>query len=81
MELLNNTEGQRKVVKKVFSRIVSSSATIAAPMTPAELLLALHEMEENVPLPKAVEGRLGLGQPFLRAKEGLVLKKRMLCMG
>lgn len=50
-------------------------------MTPAELLLALHEMEENVPLPKAVEGRLGLGQPFLRAKEGLVLKKRMLCMG
>ncbi|KAI8144483.1 Symplekin tight junction protein C terminal-domain-containing protein [Fennellomyces sp. T-0311] len=55
VELLNNTEGQRKVVKKVFSRIVSSSATVAAPMTPTELLLALHEMEENVPLPKAVE--------------------------
>ncbi|KAI9495403.1 Symplekin tight junction protein C terminal-domain-containing protein [Zychaea mexicana] len=55
VELLNNTDAQRKVVKKVFSRIVSSSATVAAPMTPTELLLALHEMEENVPLPKAVE--------------------------
>ncbi|KAJ8651678.1 hypothetical protein O0I10_012746 [Lichtheimia ornata] len=55
VELLNNTDGQRKVVKKVFSRIVTSSATSPAAMNPTELLLALHEMEENVPLPKAVE--------------------------
>ncbi|KAI9323853.1 Symplekin tight junction protein C terminal-domain-containing protein [Dichotomocladium elegans] len=55
VELLNNTDSQRKVVKKVFSRIVSSSATVAAPMNPTELLLALHEMGEGVPLPKAVE--------------------------
>ncbi|KAG2226315.1 hypothetical protein INT45_005987, partial [Circinella minor] len=55
VQLLNNSEAQRSVVKTVFSRIVSSSATVAAPMTPTELLLALHEMEENVPLSKAAE--------------------------
>ena len=27
-------------------------------MTPTELLLALHEMEENVPLSKAAEGNI-----------------------
>ncbi|KAF7726961.1 hypothetical protein EC973_008156 [Apophysomyces ossiformis] len=55
VELLNNTEGQRKVVKKVFSRIVSSNDGVMPPMTPSALLLALHDMEGNVPLPKAVE--------------------------
>ncbi|KAI9012661.1 Symplekin tight junction protein C terminal-domain-containing protein [Phycomyces nitens] len=55
VELLNNTEGQRKVVKKVFSRIVSSTGSIKSPMAPTELLMALHKMEENVPLQKAVE--------------------------
>ncbi|KAL0084168.1 Symplekin tight junction protein C terminal-domain-containing protein [Phycomyces blakesleeanus] len=55
VELLNNTEGQRKVVKKVFSRIVSSTGSSKTPMAPTELLMALHKMEENVPLQKAVE--------------------------
>lgn len=57
VELLNNTEGQRKVVKKVFSRIVSSNDGVVPPMNPSGLLLALHDMEGNVPLPKAVEGK------------------------
>ncbi|KAI7872696.1 Symplekin tight junction protein C terminal-domain-containing protein [Spinellus fusiger] len=55
VELLNNTEAQRKVVKKVFSRIVSNTGAVNSPMAPTELLMALHKMEENVPLPKAVE--------------------------
>lgn len=58
IDLLNSSETQRKIVKKVFSRIVSSGASTSAPMTPPELLLALHELEESVPLPKAVEGNL-----------------------
>ncbi|KAI8393729.1 Symplekin tight junction protein C terminal-domain-containing protein [Radiomyces spectabilis] len=55
VDLLNNTEGQRNVVKKVFSRSASSTNNVKAPMSPSELLLALHEMDEDVPLPKAVE--------------------------
>ncbi|KAG0189235.1 hypothetical protein DFQ28_003699 [Apophysomyces sp. BC1034] len=66
VELLNNTEGQRKVVKKVFSRIVSSNDGVTPPMSPSGLLLALHDMEGNVPLPKAVEE-----WPILQPAEGL----------
>ncbi|KAK9765013.1 hypothetical protein K7432_006996 [Basidiobolus ranarum] len=59
--LLNNTEGERKVVKEVMLKLISTSEEEAtnnsgrSQISPSELLVALHNMEETIGLKRAVE--------------------------
>src|ERR1700709_2861939 len=54
--LLNGTEAQRKIVRKVFSRIISDSGNVSAHMSDVELLVVLHNTDQNVSPKQAIEG-------------------------
>lgn len=56
VSLLNGTEAQRKIVRKVFSRIISDSGNASAHMNPVELLVILHNTDQNVSPKQAIEG-------------------------
>ncbi|ORY07315.1 hypothetical protein K493DRAFT_310239 [Basidiobolus meristosporus CBS 931.73] len=59
--LLNNTESERKVVKEVMSKLISTSGdgegagSGRSQISPSELLVALHNMEDTIGLKRAVE--------------------------
>ncbi|KAI9289976.1 Symplekin tight junction protein C terminal-domain-containing protein [Umbelopsis sp. AD052] len=53
--LLNGTEAQRKIVRKVFSRIISDSGNVSAHMNAVELLVVLHNTDQNVSPKQAIE--------------------------
>jgi hypothetical protein len=55
--LLNGTEAQRKIVRKVFSRIISDSGNVSAHMNAVELLVVLHNTDQNVNPKQAIEGQ------------------------
>lgn len=56
VSLLNGTEAQRKIVRAVFSRIISDSGNVSAHMTPVELLVILHNTDQNVSPKQGIEG-------------------------
>ncbi|KAM3578171.1 hypothetical protein VKS41_009406 [Umbelopsis sp. WA50703] len=55
VSLLNGTEAQRKIVRAVFSRIISDSGNVSAHMTPVELLVILHNTDQNVSPKQCIE--------------------------
>lgn len=54
--LLNGTEAQRKIVRNVFSRIISDTGNVSAHMNAVEMLVVLHNADQNVSPKQAIEG-------------------------
>lgn len=56
VSLLNGTEAQRKIVRNVFSRIISDTGNVSAHMNAVEMLVVLHNADQNVSPKQAIEG-------------------------
>jgi hypothetical protein len=63
-----------RVVKKVFSKIITFTAKTPAPLEPRELLVFLHQLKQNeVPLKYSVEGKNYLYVSFVMTAECLFI--------
>ncbi|KAI8925402.1 Symplekin tight junction protein C terminal-domain-containing protein [Entophlyctis helioformis] len=82
VQLLDGTEPQREIVRAMFLKLVEVPADEASadgetrrpPVTPAELLIKLHQIEDDVGLAKTIEATMiCFAMPHLFTQEALAV--------